>query len=95
MNAQLAAKHLAAQKRIAILQLVALTEPMAHRGHNCSSKSALLPCSHIHGFWIAALLVALIDLPNVGGWMGRIAAGVERGKRRWAIQASKRPTALA
>jgi len=34
--------------------------------------------THMHIFWVAGLLLALIDLPDVGGWMGRIAGSVER-----------------
>jgi hypothetical protein len=33
--------------------------------------------THIHAFWIAALLLAFIDFPDFSGWIGRIAVGVE------------------
>jgi len=34
--------------------------------------------THIHLFWIAALLLALIDLPDFGTPLGRIAGSVEK-----------------
>ncbi len=34
--------------------------------------------THIHAFWIAALLLAIIDIPDFGGGLGRIAGAVER-----------------
>jgi hypothetical protein len=65
------------------LRLHSLPERMAHRGHKLQFEIVAVLClialfTHIHGFWIAALLLALIDLPDVGNWMRRIARGVER-----------------
>lgn len=65
------------------LRLHSLPERMAHRGQKLQVGIVAVLClialfTHIHGFWIAALLLALIDLPDFGGWMGRIALGVER-----------------
>ena len=65
------------------LRLHSLPERMAHRGHKLQFEIVAVLClialfTHIHGFWIAALLLALIDLPDVGTWMRRIAGGVER-----------------
>ena len=34
--------------------------------------------THMHAFWIAALLLALIEFPDVAGWLGRMARAVER-----------------
>ena len=34
--------------------------------------------THIHAFWIAALLLAMIDIPDFGGWLGGITVAVER-----------------
>jgi hypothetical protein len=34
--------------------------------------------THVHLFWVAALLLALIDLPDIGGTLGRIAGSVEK-----------------
>ena len=32
----------------------------------------------MHLFWVAGLLLALIDLPDVGGWLNRIGTAVEK-----------------
>lgn len=68
---------------ILFLRLHSLPERMAHRGHKLQFEIVAVLClialfTHIHAFWIAALLLALIELPDVSGWMGRIARGVER-----------------
>lgn len=34
--------------------------------------------THMHIFWIAGLLLALIDIPDFGGSLGRIAGSVEK-----------------
>lgn len=65
------------------LRLHSLPERMAHRGHKLQFEIVAVLClialfTHIHAFWIAALLLALIDLPDIAGWMARIAEGVER-----------------
>jgi hypothetical protein len=65
------------------LRLHSLPERMAHRGQKLQFEIVAVLClialfTHIHAFWIAALLLALIEFPDVGTWMGRIAAGVER-----------------
>jgi hypothetical protein len=68
---------------VLFLRLHSLPERMAHRGRKLQFEIVAVLClialfTHINGFWIAALLLALVDLPDVGGWMGRIAGGVER-----------------
>lgn len=65
------------------LRLHSLPERMAHRGHKLQFEIVAVLClialfTHIHAFWIAALLLALIDLPDFTGWMGRMARAVER-----------------
>ena len=79
---------------ISFLRLHSLPERMAHRGHKLQFEIVAVMClialfTHIHAFWIAALLLALIDLPDIPGWMGRIAVGVERiaGKKPADISA--------
>jgi len=32
----------------------------------------------MHIFWVAGLLLALIEVPDFGGWLGRIAGAVEK-----------------
>lgn len=65
------------------LRLHSLPERMAHRGHKLQFEIVAVLClialfTHIHAFWIAALLLALVEIPDIGGWMGRIALAVER-----------------
>jgi hypothetical protein len=65
------------------LRLHSLPERMAHRGHKLQFEIVAVLClialfTHVHAFWIAALLLALIDIPDIGDWMRRIAGGVER-----------------
>jgi hypothetical protein len=45
--------------------------------------------THMHIFWVAALLLALIDIPDIGGWLGRIAGSVEKIADNQSNQDSK------
>jgi hypothetical protein len=68
---------------ILFLRLHSLPERMAHRSHKLQFEivavlGLLALLTHIHAFWVAGLLLALIDIPDFGGWLGRIAAAVER-----------------
>ena len=74
---------------ILFLRLHSLPERMAHRSHKLQFEivavlGLLALLTHIHAFWVAGLLLALIDIPDFGGWLGRIAGAVERiaGLRR-------------
>src|ERR1700712_5548522 len=64
------------------LRLHTLPERMAHRGHKLQFEivavlGLLALFTHIHLFWVAGLLLALIDIPDFGGWLGRITTAVE------------------
>jgi multisubunit Na+/H+ antiporter MnhF subunit len=68
---------------LVFLRLHSLPERMAHGAHKFQLEIVAVLCllallTHIHAFWVAALLLALIDLPDFPGWLGRIAAAVER-----------------
>jgi hypothetical protein len=68
---------------ILFLRLHSLPERMAHRGHKLQFEIVAVLClialfTHIHAFWIAALLLALIEVPDFGSLMGRITRAVER-----------------
>jgi multisubunit Na+/H+ antiporter MnhF subunit len=68
---------------ILFLRLHSLPERMAHGAHKLQFEVVAVLClialfTHIHAFWVAALLLALIDIPDFGGWLGRIAGAVER-----------------
>ena len=62
--------------------LHSLPERIAHKGDKLQMEIVAVLClislfTHIHLFWIVGLLLALIDIPNFGGWMGRIARSTE------------------
>jgi hypothetical protein len=65
------------------LRLHTLPERMAHRGHKLQFEivavlGLLALFTHMHIFWIAGLLLALIDIPDFSGPMRRIAGSAER-----------------
>jgi len=68
---------------VLFLRLHTLPERIAHSRHKLQLEivavlGLLALFTHIHLFWVAGLLLALIDLPDFGGWLSRIAAAVER-----------------
>jgi hypothetical protein len=68
---------------VLFLRLHTLPERIAHRGHKLQFEivavlGLLALFTHMHVFWVAGLLLALIDFPDIGGWMGRIAGSVEK-----------------
>ena len=65
------------------LRLHTLPERMAHRGHKLQFEivavlGLLALFTHIHLFWVAGLLLALIDIPDFGGSLNRIAGSTEK-----------------
>ena len=77
---------------ILFLRLHHLPEHWAHGAGKLQLEIVAVLCligllTHNHAFWIAALLLAMIDIPDFGGWLGRITGAVERiagGEiRRW------------
>lgn len=67
---------------LVFFRLHSLPERMAHRSHKLQFEIVAVMCliallTHIHAFWVAALLLALIDIPDFGGWLGRITGAVE------------------
>jgi hypothetical protein len=64
------------------LRLHTLPERMAHRGQKLQFEivavlGLLALFTHIHAFWVAGLLLALIDIPDFTGPMRRIAGSAE------------------
>ena len=56
---------------------------MAHRSHKLQLEIVAVLClislfTHMHIFWIAGLLLALIDLPDFGTPLTRIATSAEK-----------------
>lgn len=65
------------------LHLHSLPERMAHKGQKLQFEivavlGLIALFTHIHIFWIAALLLALIDLPDFSTPLTRIAGSVEK-----------------
>jgi hypothetical protein len=68
---------------ILFLRLHTMPERMAHRAHKIQFEivavlGLIALFTHMHIFWIAGLLLALIDLPDFGTTFGRIAGSVEK-----------------
>ncbi len=65
------------------LRLHTLPERMAHKTHKIQFEivavlGLLALLTHIHAFWVAGLLLALIDLPDIPGMFGRMAGSLEK-----------------
>jgi len=68
---------------ILFLRLHTLPERMAHKSQKIQFEivavlGLLALFTHIHAFWVAGLLLALIDVPDLGSALGRIAGSVEK-----------------
>jgi hypothetical protein len=77
---------------VLFLRLHTLPERMAHRSEKLQFEivavlGLLALFTHMHVFWVAGLLLAMIDLPDFASPLGRIAraieklAGIEPGRR--------------
>lgn len=65
------------------LKLHSLPEQMAHRSQKVQMQfvavlGLLALFTHNHLFWVAALLIALVDLPDFGTPMASMAASLEK-----------------
>jgi hypothetical protein len=68
---------------IFFLRLHTLPERLAHRTHKLQFEivavlGLLALFTHMHIFWVAGLMLALIDLPDFGTPLNRIAGSVEK-----------------
>jgi hypothetical protein len=68
---------------ILFLRLHSLPERMAHRTHKIQFEIVAVLClialfTHMHIFWIIALLLAMIDFPDFGTSLNRIAGSAEK-----------------
>jgi hypothetical protein len=64
-------------------RLHSLPERIAHKSHKLQFEIVAVLClislfTHIHLFWVAGLLLALIDIPDFGGSLSRIAGSTEK-----------------
>lgn len=65
------------------LMLHSLPERMAHKSQKLQFEIVAVLCllalfTHIHLFWVAALLLAFIDIPDFGTPLRRIASSTEK-----------------
>lgn len=65
------------------LRLHTLPERMAHKSQKIQFEvvavlGLLALFTHMHIFWVAGLLLALIELPDFGGTLNRMAGALER-----------------
>jgi hypothetical protein len=65
------------------LRLHTLPERIAHKGHKLQFEivavlGLLALFTHMHIFWVAGLLLALIDIPDFGGTFNRMAGSLEK-----------------
>jgi hypothetical protein len=68
---------------VLFLRLHTLPERIAHRGHKLQFEivavlGLIALFTHMHIFWVAGLLLALIDLPDFGTPLNRIAGSTEK-----------------
>src|SRR5215470_3339800 len=68
---------------VLFFQLHSLPDRIAHKTHKVQFEivavlGLISLFTHMHIFWIAGLLLALIDLPDFGSPLGRIAGSVEK-----------------
>jgi multisubunit Na+/H+ antiporter MnhF subunit len=68
---------------ILFFRLHTLPERIAHKTHKLQFEivavlGLIALFTHEHIFWIAGLLLALIEFPDFGGWLSRIAGSVEK-----------------
>ena len=68
---------------IVFLRLHTLPERMAHKSQKIQFEivailGLIALFTHMHIFWVAGLLLAMIDFPDFGTSLGRIAASTEK-----------------
>src|SRR4051795_4327863 len=76
-------------------RLHSLPEQIAHKSHKLQMEivavlGLISLFTHMHIFWIAGLLLALVEFPDFGGPMGRIADAIEKiGGKAEVVTAEK------
>jgi hypothetical protein len=68
---------------VLFFRLHTLPERIAHKSHKLQFEivailGLLALFTHIHLFWVAGLLLAIIDIPDFGGSLSRIAGSTEK-----------------
>jgi hypothetical protein len=64
-------------------RLHSLPEHIAHKSHKMQAELVAVLClislfTHMHIFWVAALIVAVIEVPDFGTSLNRIAGSTEK-----------------
>jgi hypothetical protein len=82
---------------ILFLRLHSLPERIAHKSHKLQFEIVAVLClialfTHIHIFWVIGLVLAMIDFPDIGGWLGRIAGSVEKIAENKSGDAGSQPS---
>src|SRR4051812_25430459 len=68
---------------ILFFRLHSLPEQIAHKSHKLQMEivavlGLISLFTHMHIFWVAGLILAMIDLPDFGGALNRIAGSAEK-----------------
>lgn len=79
-------------------RLHSLPERMAHKGHKLQFEIVAVLCllslfTHVHMFWVAGLLLALVRIPDFGGMYDRVARALERSADAASARAPEAPPA--
>jgi len=79
-------------------RLHSLPERMAHKGHKLQFEIVAVLCllslfTHVHMFWVAGLLLALVRIPDFGGMIDRVARALERSADAASPRAPEAPAA--
>ncbi|MFZ9415065.1 MAG: hypothetical protein ACO3CS_09400 [Alphaproteobacteria bacterium] len=77
-------------------RLHSLPERMAHKGHKLQFEIVAVLCllslfTHVHMFWVAGLLLALVRIPDFGGMFDRVARALERSAAAASPRAPEAP----
>ena len=77
-------------------RLHSLPERMAHKGHKLQFEIVAVLCllslfTHVHMFWVAGLLLALVRIPDFGGMFDRVARALERSADAASPRAPEAP----
>ena len=79
-------------------RLHSLPERMAHKGHKLQFEIVAVLCllslfTHVHMFWVAGLLLALVRIPDFGSMYDRVARALERSADAASARAPEAPPA--
>jgi hypothetical protein len=85
---------------ILFLRVHSLPERLAHKGKKIQFEIVAVLCllalfTHVHLFWVIALLLAIIDIPDFGGSMSRMAGSLEKIARITPDKGADEATAVA